>query len=143
MKEDAHRAIKSPYKDKIDGQLRQLINFTRYDLLYGPFTTDICMDCESMGCGCRTPAKYPGFPRAIDILKDKLDFANTTVYYNEEDGNVTETEPDDSYLECEETDPDPDHEHNNFCYVENDGWIKVERKGILSCIVGATLVEYL
>jgi hypothetical protein len=102
---------------KLPPRARRLASFAKWSLYFGPFRTH-CMFCEDDDCdGCAVDSKglphahsmrWPGWSAAVDEIRAALDSASIgTLYYDDDCGQVMDTEPQGEEFEGDWMEPAP------------------------------------
>jgi hypothetical protein len=134
-------------EENLTDEQRKLISQANWDLYNGPARDgsfgDPTEDDEEWD-------SFPGFSKAVDLIKDALDDAPRTLYIDDQSEEVMEREP--QVDACEDCNGTGKVEGEDFitkcesCSGSGVGfqpeYYKIERAEILKALVGKELVQY-
>lgn len=121
------------FRENLDRPMRELIGQANFDLYYGPTGTD---------------EGYPGFETAVKRIKAVCADVPSTLYVDADAEGWSESEPEpEKCAACDGKGEDaycnPCSECNGQGHFEPGGdWYRLDRKDLLTAIVGRELVEY-
>lgn len=123
MQRIVSEAIEDYLRHNISTDTRRLITKTRWDLYNGPLPAE---QCEP-----QTPSEkpFPGFPKAVDEIRNNLDDIGT-LYVDAEAG-------------CWQTNLPEGYEDEEGEWVEPESFIQVEPEIIRRQLLGPELARYL